>query len=129
MTNQPIREALARAIESTPQLWLYEVEEDEWQICHWGKPVGDDKREWVVVGEACNENEARQKQRRLVRDMRADAALAALEAAGVVMVPELPTPKMVNATWEHTIDRAGGIESQNTRNARVYAAMLAARPK
>ena len=53
------------------------------------------------------------------------AYLAARAEAGFVEVPLLPTPKMVNATWEHPIDRDGGVESQNTRNARIYAAMLA----
>lgn len=45
-----------------------------------------------------------------------------------VLVPREPTPKMVAATWDHEIDREGGLESQNTRNKRIYAAMLAAAP-
>ncbi|MBD9476458.1 hypothetical protein IB268_26340 [Achromobacter sp. ACM01] len=48
--------------------------------------------------------------------------------AGWKLVPIEPTPKMVDATWNDPIDRDGGIESQNTRNRRIYAAMLAAAP-
>ena len=45
-----------------------------------------------------------------------------------VVVPVEPTPKMLAATWDHEIDKSGGIESQNTRNARIWSAMLAAAP-
>lgn len=45
-----------------------------------------------------------------------------------VVVPVEPTPKMMAATWDHEIDKSGGIESQNTRNARIWSAMLAAAP-
>ena len=45
-----------------------------------------------------------------------------------VVVPVEPTPKMMAATWDHEIDKSGGIESQNTRNARIWTAMLAAAP-
>ena len=58
----------------------------------------------------------------------AQAALAAQEALGLVLVPREATPKMIAATWHHGIDRNGGIESQNTRNERIYRAMLAASP-
>ena len=43
-------------------------------------------------------------------------------------MPFEPTPKMLAATWDHEIDKSGGIESQNTRNARIWSAMLAAAP-
>lgn len=43
-----------------------------------------------------------------------------------VLVPREPTPKMVDATWDHEIDRNGGIESQVARNKRIYKAMLTA---
>lgn len=42
------------------------------------------------------------------------------------LVPLEPTPKMIDATWDHSVDRDGGIESQSARNRRIYAAMLAA---
>lgn len=42
----------------------------------------------------------------------------------VLMAVREPTPKMVNATWNHPVDRDGGIESQNTRNERIYKAMI-----
>jgi|GEM_PF-2784167 len=44
------------------------------------------------------------------------------------LVPVEPTPKMVDATWNDSVDRDGGIESQNTRNRRIYAAMVNAAP-
>jgi hypothetical protein len=47
---------------------------------------------------------------------------------GWQLVPVEPTPKMVDATWDHPIDKNGGIESQNARNVRIYRAMLAAAP-
>ncbi|NUS38290.1 MAG: hypothetical protein HOQ02_04605 [Lysobacter sp.] len=63
------------------------------------------------------------------------AAIAELEAAsgtgggapeGFVLVPRVPTPKMIGATWTHSIDVNGGHESQNTRNRRIWDAMVAA---
>lgn len=42
--------------------------------------------------------------------------------SGWVMVPREPTPKMLAATWDHDIDKNGGIESQNTRNERATGA-------
>lgn len=45
-----------------------------------------------------------------------------------VVAPVEPTPKMLAATWDHEIDKSGGIESQNTRNARIWSAMLKAAP-
>lgn len=47
---------------------------------------------------------------------------------GYALVPIEPTPKMIHATWSDPVDRDGGVESQNTRNARIYAAMIAAAP-
>ncbi len=57
-----------------------------------------------------------------------EAALAKREAVpeGFVLVPVEPTPKMVDATWGHDIDKNGGVESQNKRNRRIWSAMLAA---
>ena len=46
----------------------------------------------------------------------------------MVSVPVEPTPKMLAATWDHEIDKNGGVESQNTRNARIWSAMLTAAP-
>ena len=57
-----------------------------------------------------------------------NAAIRAGVPAGYKLVPIEPTPKMIDATWDHSVDRDGGIESQNTRNRRIYAAMLAAAP-
>ena len=45
-------------------------------------------------------------------------------ARAVLMAVREPTPKMINATWNHPVDRDGGIESQNTRNERIYKAMI-----
>jgi hypothetical protein len=42
-----------------------------------------------------------------------------------VLVPREPTPKMIDATWSHDEPR---FESHNTRNVRIYRAMLAAAP-
>lgn len=60
------------------------------------------------------------------------AAQALREAGrpGWALVPREPTPKMVDATWNDAAESAngGGPESHNTRNRRVYAAMLAAAP-
>lgn len=63
--------------------------------------------------------------------VRAERALivALTPPEGYVLVPVEPTPKMVDATWHHPIDSDGGIESQNTRNQRIWSAMLAARPE
>jgi hypothetical protein len=47
---------------------------------------------------------------------------------GYKLVPIKPTPKMVDATWEHEIDKNGGVESQGNRNRRIYKAMLNAAP-
>lgn len=58
-----------------------------------------------------------------------EAASALTQPEGFVLVPVEPTPKMVDATWAHCIDRDGGIESQNSRNKRIYTAMLSARPE
>lgn len=44
------------------------------------------------------------------------------------LVPVEPTPKMIDATWNDSVDRDGGIESQNTRNRRIYTAMVNAAP-
>lgn len=56
----------------------------------------------------------------------ARAVALALSSAGFVVVPREPTPKMVAATWDEPTDKYGSIESQNTRNVRIYKAMLAA---
>lgn len=67
-----------------------------------------------------------------VEKMLHDYARAAVQANvpdGWVMVPVEPTPKMVDATWDHPVDREGGIESQNKRNKRIWAAMLTASQK
>lgn len=47
---------------------------------------------------------------------------------GWQMVPREPTPQMVDSTFEHW-NAHSKPESHNTRNKRVYAAMLAAAPK
>ena len=60
---------------------------------------------------------------------RGERTEAKREAEGFVVVPVEPTPQMVDATWDHEIDKNGGIESQNKRNRRVWAAMLAAAQK
>ena len=44
---------------------------------------------------------------------------------GYRLVPIKPTPQMVNATWHEPLYC---IESDNTRNKRIYAAMVAAAP-
>jgi hypothetical protein len=41
------------------------------------------------------------------------------------LVPIEPTPKMVDATWNHPIEK-GGVESHNRRNKRIYKAMIEA---
>ena len=50
---------------------------------------------------------------------------------GWVLVPREPTPKMVDATWEHIQDkeRSDVPESQGSRNKRIYIAMIAAAPQ
>lgn len=45
---------------------------------------------------------------------------------GHVIVPIEPTPKMVDATFNHPQERDGKPESHNARNRRIYRAMLAA---
>ena len=66
-------------------------------------------------------------------------AAADREAAGVhtgrasgagdwVLVPRVPTPKMIDATWNDAIETSGRVESHNTRNDRIYRAMLDAAP-
>lgn len=45
------------------------------------------------------------------------------------MVPVEPTPKMVDATWHDQVDVRGIIESHNTRNRRIYCAMIEAAPQ
>ncbi len=44
------------------------------------------------------------------------------------LVPIEPTPKMIDATFNHTQERDGLPESHNTRNKRIWRAMLAAAP-
>lgn len=60
--------------------------------------------------------------------VRSQALLTAQGVGDGVLVPREPTPKMVDATWNDPIETNGGIESHNTRNRRIYAAMLAAAP-
>jgi hypothetical protein len=56
-------------------------------------------------------------------------ALSTATPAGEwVLVPREPTPKMIDATWNEDLD-AIKHESHNTRNRRIYAAMLAASPR
>jgi len=51
------------------------------------------------------------------------------QAGDWVLVPRVATPKMIDATWNHPVDQGEGvIESQNTRNARIYSAMIEAAP-
>jgi len=45
-------------------------------------------------------------------------------ARAVLSAMREPTPKMIAATWGHKIDNLGGIESQNTRNERIWQAMI-----
>ena len=66
----------------------------------------------------------------------ADETRAAIESAlreqvpeGWKLVPVEPTPKMVDATWNDPIELVGGCESHNTRNKRIYRAMLSASPQ
>ena len=47
---------------------------------------------------------------------------------GWVLVPIEPTPKMIDATFNHTQERDGLPESHNTRNKRIWRAMLSAAP-
>lgn len=47
---------------------------------------------------------------------------------GWKLVPVEPTPKMVAATYNDPIETSGKAESHNTRNKRVWAAMLTAAP-
>lgn len=47
---------------------------------------------------------------------------------GFAIVPVKPTPKMVDATFNHSQEKFGSVESHNTRNKRIYAAMIAAAP-
>ncbi len=44
---------------------------------------------------------------------------------GWKLVPEAPTPKMVDATWNDSLDGM----SHNARNKKIYGAMLAAAPQ
>lgn len=44
---------------------------------------------------------------------------------GWKLVPEAPTPKMVDATWNDSLDGM----SHNARNKKIYSAMLAAAPQ
>jgi len=46
--------------------------------------------------------------------------------AGKVLVPVEPSPKMIDATFNDEIETSGEIESHNTRNRRIYKAMLTA---
>ena len=52
----------------------------------------------------------------------------ASEAGDWVLVPRYPTPKMIDATWNDAIETSGHVESHNTRNDRIYRAMIAAAP-
>jgi hypothetical protein len=70
--------------------------------------------------------------------VRVNKARAAIESAlravpaipeGWRLVPVEPTPKMVDATWNDPIELVGGCESHNTRNKRIYRAMLSASPQ
>jgi hypothetical protein len=49
--------------------------------------------------------------------------LAARVPDGCVVVPREPTPKMVDVTWNEQLDVC---ESHNSRNKRIYKAMIAA---
>lgn len=46
--------------------------------------------------------------------------------AGKALVPVEPSPKMIDATFNDEIETSGEIESHNTRNRRIYKAMLTA---
>lgn len=49
-----------------------------------------------------------------------------MHMAGKVLVPVEPSPKMIDATFNDEIETSGEIESHNTRNRRIYKAMLTA---
>ena len=56
----------------------------------------------------------------------ARSALSAIEASGYAVVPKEPTEKMISSARNHIYDL--GLTSSD-RVTRIYAAMLAARPK
>ena len=49
--------------------------------------------------------------------------------SGWQLVPATPTPKMIDATFNDAVETNGAYESHNTRNERIYAAMLEAAPE
>lgn len=83
-------EIVADALRPLPPLWLHQASENEWHVCHWKDDIEGGKMKCIVVAEASNEDEAIQKRDR-IRDQRAGAtAIAALEAAGyVILRPEI----------------------------------------
>jgi hypothetical protein len=70
----------------------------------------------------------RLKEQEAITDHLADQLKSAAPAMpeGFVMVPRVPTPKMIDATFNDAIETSGQPESHNTRNHRIYAAMIAA---
>lgn len=130
-------EIINEALRLQPDLWLHEVSEaDEWHVCHWGERIEGEKREWIVVAEACNEYEAKQKRDRILDDRNGATAIAALEAAGFVIVhPDHVTEEIREAFRDAEIMPLRGAGGQSFENydrgafANGWKAALRAAPK
>lgn len=93
-------EIAARVIRDCPSLWLHEVNENEWHVCHWGERIEGERPKWVVVAEACNGQEARAKRGKLVNIYQARAVISALREAGAIRewrpIETEPAPRKTN---------------------------------
>lgn len=88
------RARVARAVRSIPELFLHDLGVDEWHVCRLEDGHTLENPRWIVLGEACNEDEALERRREIGALMIADAALAAI------------TPKPATDWMREALERA-----------------------
>ncbi len=76
--TRPLREVIAEAVRSIPELFLHDLGIDEWHVCRLEDGHTLENPKWIVLAEACNEDEALERRREIGALMIADAVIAAL---------------------------------------------------